>query len=419
MPVYLVQTVFGIFLLDQASGVIGKQLTYPDVGASILETNALNKGIPTENLRRAIEGVEQSATDIVVVESSAMARALSALTKTPVRVEENSATAKLFRTTLDRHLLETGIVASEGNTMLFKHEVAVSLAKSAVSTATEAKDLLVKHAIDAVGEIDKSINIATMRLREWYSLHHSTLSGLIEDQEQFVRAVIACMGRQHVTEDRLRSAGLPDALIQSVIDRLDDDIGADFDEADLTIINRLAGTIQGLYDTRRELEKYIESMMKRVAPNMISLVGPMVGARLISLAGTIRNLAQKPSSTVQVYGAEKALFRSLKTGTDPPKHGVIYQVPEVYSAPYWQRGKIARALAGKLSIAAKIDAYSRRDAGTELRGAFERRLEEIRKHDPEAPKKEPQKRVGGRQVRAPPPRRSRGRPQRRWEGRRQ
>jgi len=413
-----VQTVFGIFLLDQASAVIGRQLTYPDVGTSILETNALNKGTPTENLRRVIEGLERLATDTIVVESSAMARALSGLTKTPVRVEENSATVKLFRTTLDRQLQETGIVTSEDDTMQFKHDVAVSLAKSAVSTATEAKDLLVKHAIDAVGEIDRSINITTMRLREWYSLHHSSLSGLIDDQELFVRTVIACKSRQQVTEDRLRSAGLPDALIQSVINRINDDIGADFDEADLGIINRLAGTIQGLYDTRRELEKYIESMMRRVAPNITSLAGPMVGARLISLAGTIHDLAQKPSSTVQVYGAEKALFRSLKTGTDPPKHGVIYQVPEVYSAPYWQRGKIARALAGKLTIAAKIDAYSRRNAGPELRGAFERRLEEIRKHNPEAPKREPQKRAVGRQVRTPP-RRSRGRPQTKREGRRQ
>ncbi|MGY5871810.1 MAG: C/D box methylation guide ribonucleoprotein complex aNOP56 subunit, partial [Candidatus Thorarchaeota archaeon] len=121
------------------------------------------------------------------------------------------------------------------------------------------------------------------------------------------------------------------------------------------------------------------------------LVGPLVGARLISLAGSLKDLARKPSSTVQVFGAEKALFRAIKTGADPPKHGIIYRVSEINSAPYWQRGKIARALAGKLSIAARIDAYSDRNIGTSLREDFLERVEEIKKQNPNAPPPKPPK----------------------------
>ena len=105
----------------------------------------------------------------------------------------------------------------------------------------------------------------------------------------------------------------------------------------------------------------------------------------------MKELARKPSSTIQVFGAEKALFRSIKTGADPPKHGIIYRVPEVNTAPFWQRGKIARSLAGKLSIAARIDAYSDRDTGSSLREQFLTRVEEIRKQNPEAPPPKPPK----------------------------
>jgi len=133
--------------------------------------------------------------------------------------------------------------------------------------------------------------------------------------------------------------------------------------------------------------------MDSVAPNITALVGPMVGARLISLAGSLKELAKKPSSTVQIYGAEKALFRSLKTGTDPPKHGIIYQVPEVHSAPFWQRGKIARALAGKIAIAARIDAYSKRNIGSDLKKKFLERVGEIQRQNAEEPPPRPAKKV--------------------------
>jgi nucleolar protein 56 len=285
--------------------------------------------------------------------------------------------------------------------------VALTVAKAAVVEAGEEKDILVKHAVDTIGEIDKSVNVLTMRLREVYSIHHPSLSRLVEDNRQFVQAVKNCGGRSQINEDALTSSGLSDSLVKSIMENLDEDlsdslvksimenldedIGAEFQDADIAILRKLAERIVSLYEMRHELEEYLSGLMDTLAPNITALVGPLVGARLISLAGSLMELARKPSSAVQIFGAEKALFRSLKTGASPPKHGVIFQVSEIHAAPYWQRGKIARALAGKLSIAARIDAYSERDIGEDLRARFNKRVEEIRRLYPEAPPPKPPK----------------------------
>ncbi|MCL1978773.1 MAG: ribosomal biogenesis protein, partial [Methanomassiliicoccaceae archaeon] len=114
------------------------------------------------------------------------------------------------------------------------------------------------------------------------------------------------------------------------------------------------------------------------------------------LAGGLGRLSTLPSSTVQLLGAEKAMFRHLRSGKRPPKHGVIYQHPDVHRSPYWQRGKIARALAGKVLIAAKIDANKGEFRGDALKEDFETRVEDIRKRYPEAPKKKQSQGASGK-----------------------
>ena len=118
--------------------------------------------------------------------------------------------------------------------------------------------------------------------------------------------------------------------------------------------------------------------MKDVTPNMSSLIGPTLSAKLISIAGSLDHLAKMPASTLQVLGAEKALFRALKTGARPPKHGIIFQYAAIHQAPRWQRGKIARALSGKLSIAARIDAFKGEFRGEALKRGLEKRIDEIK-----------------------------------------
>jgi nucleolar protein 56 len=130
--------------------------------------------------------------------------------------------------------------------------------------------------------------------------------------------------------------------------------------------------------------------MDEIAPNTRTLVGSLLGARLIAIAGGLNNLAKMPASTVQVLGAEKALFRTLKTGARPPKHGLLFQHTLVHDANPWQRGKIARALAGKLAIAARTDAFSGKYIGYRLQLSLEKRVKEIQERYKNAPlKKKP------------------------------
>nr|3GQU_A Chain A, Nop5p Protein [Pyrococcus horikoshii]3GQX_A Chain A, NOP5P PROTEIN [Pyrococcus horikoshii]3GQX_B Chain B, NOP5P PROTEIN [Pyrococcus horikoshii] len=142
------------------------------------------------------------------------------------------------------------------------------------------------------------------------------------------------------------------------------------------------------------LEDYIDKAMDDVAPNLKALVGAKLGARLISLAGGLKELAMLPSSTIQVLGAEKALFRHLRTGAKPPKHGVIYQYPAINRSPWWQRGKIARALAGKLAIAARVDYFSGEYIAEELKKELEARIKEIKEKYPRPPKRRKEERKG-------------------------
>jgi nucleolar protein 56 len=153
-------------------------------------------------------------------------------------------------------------------------------------------------------------------------------------------------------------------------------------------ISQLASFGVEILKIKDNLEKYIEESMKDVAPNLQTLVGSLLGARLISLAGNLENLAKRSSGTVQVLGAEKALFRHLRSGEDPPKHGVIFQSPLIHSAKLHQRGKIARALAGKLSIAARVDYFSGEFIGPTLVNNLEKRIVEIQEAFPEPTEKQ-------------------------------
>ncbi|MFW9798236.1 MAG: C/D box methylation guide ribonucleoprotein complex aNOP56 subunit [Candidatus Thorarchaeota archaeon] len=409
MPVYLTLTAFGVFALDEKGNVTSKHLFYPDPDLAATSLMAINDESIPSTINSYLNGLKEKD---LIVEDALFARALSKITGLEVRVKEGNA-PRWFRDGQDDFLIKEEIVASQEDVALFRREVSIALAKTKVSAASEEKDLLIKNAIDAVDEIDKSINVLIMRLREWYSLHHPSLNRLVEEQEQFAKVLSACAGKSNITKKCLESAGLPTQLVEQVIKALTGDIGAELQDSDLVVITSLARSVDGLYQMRTELEGYTSSMMEVVAPNISALAGPMIGARLISLAGSLKELARKPSSTIQVFGAEKALFRSLKTGADPPKHGIIYRVPEVNTAPFWQRGKIARSLAGKLSIAARIDAYSDRDAGTSLREQFLTRVEEIRRQNPEAPPPKPPK-----PKTAPKKKRERkGRPKRKRGGR--
>jgi nucleolar protein 56 len=234
-------------------------------------------------------------------------------------------------------------------------------------SASEDKHLI--QAINSIDEIDETISKLIERIREWYALYFPEME-IIKNNETYIRLISQNKSKEKIMEAK------PEAFPDNSLD-LDEDINPQ----DLDIMNKYANSIFELQQTRKDIEEYIDEKMESIAPNLKLIVGSSLGAKLISHAGGLKRLATYPSSTVQIMGAEKALFRHLKSGDRPPKYGLIYQHPQVRGAKWWNRGKIARMLAGKISLAVRRDVFTK----TFDEKAFEdfiEKVEEIEKNNP-------------------------------------
>ncbi|MEE3490228.1 MAG: ATP-binding protein [Methanobrevibacter sp.] len=234
-------------------------------------------------------------------------------------------------------------------------------------SASEDKHLI--QAINSIDEIDESISKLIERIREWYALYFPEMD-TIKNNETYIRLISQNKSKEEIIKAK------PDAFPGDIID-LDEDINP----IDLEIMNNYAKSIHEMQQTRRDIEDYIDAKMESLAPNLRLLVGSSLGAKLISHAGGIKRLAMYPSSTIQIMGAEKALFRHLKSGDRPPKYGLIYQHPQVRGAKWWNRGKIARMLAGKISLAVRRDVFTK-TFDENVSNEFIEKVEEIEKNNP-------------------------------------
>lgn len=220
------------------------------------------------------------------------------------------------------------------------------------------EDLLIMQAINSIEEINKAINMLSKRLREWYELYNPEFSKSLESHEKFVELIL-----EKDKEELLRQINLKKEL----------SMGADLKESDLNAVKNLAAQIRSLFGLKTKQEAYLESMMKSYCPNITAIAGSIIAAKLLEHARSLKKLAEFPSSTVQLLGAEKALFRHMKTGSKCPKYGVIINHPLVSNAGK-DKGKASRALADKLSIAAKVDLFKGEFIGDKLKKGLEERF---------------------------------------------
>ncbi|MBU0472305.1 MAG: hypothetical protein KKF89_01335 [Nanoarchaeota archaeon] len=220
-----------------------------------------------------------------------------------------------------------------------------------------SEDNYIINAINNIDELTKTANTLTKRLRDWYALCLPELSKRIADNETFVKLVIS--------KDRKE-------LFQEL--KIKESMGKDLDKRELKPVKELALQIKSIYSLRDELKKYLETIMSSYCKNLFSVTGALLGAKLIEEAGSLKRLAMMPSSTVQLLGAEKALFRHLKTGARPPKHGTILQHTLVSSAKKNVRGRAARSVADKISMAVKTDYFKGKFIGDRLNKELEEKL---------------------------------------------
>ena len=294
-----------------------------------------------------------------------------------LEVEEDEEKEK-FEEDKVNYLIRGGLCSSEEEALEKIREVALKVAKEKLKETSARLDLHIIQSINALEELDKIINLMGMRVKEWYSLHFPELKNIISDLKTYCKLIETIGSREGNFEEFAISLGLSKAKALAIEKSSKESKGGDISLEHLKLIKALASETLKLIDIREDLAESIEKTMRRIAPNLTSLAGALVGARLIAKAGGLDKLARLPASTIQVLGAEKALFRALKTRSKPPKHGVIFQHPLIHSSPKKLRGKMARALATKLAIAARLD-YFKGEKDDRLKKDLEERVKEIRR----------------------------------------
>jgi len=256
-------------------------------------------------------------------------------------------------------------------------DFAIKISSIRVKQASERLDLHIIQAINALDELDKTINVLAGRMREWYGLHFPELDNLIQSLTAYAQIVSSSGSRDNISKQILQATGIQERKSEIIISAAQRSRGGDITSENLSLVKRLADQVIQQSELRDILANQIEATMGTVAPNIKELLTASVGARIIAKAGSLQKLATLPASTIQILGAEKALFRSLKTGANPPKHGMIFQYPLIHAAPKWQRGKIARAVASKVAIAARIDAYRHAEKDPAIAERLSKRISEI------------------------------------------
>jgi nucleolar protein 56 len=253
------------------------------------------------------------------------------------------------------------------------------LTRQGIREKSEKKDQMLTQAIMVLDDLDKTYNLFTNRVKEWYGLYFPELASLLGDNDTYVRLVTSLLTRESFTMERLENEGIASEKAKQIAHIAQTSMGGQIDLADLKEIQNFTLQIQQLSRRRHPLEQYIHQVMSEIAPNLLDITGPTLGARLIALVGGLEQLAKKSASKIQVLGAEKALYRSFKTGTKPPKHGVIFQHPSIHQAPRRVRGKIARVLAAKIAIASRMDCYGSGLKSDVLKADLEQRVDAIKK----------------------------------------
>jgi nucleolar protein 56 len=282
-----------------------------------------------------------------------------------VLTESSSKEEQFIKENLKNLAVKYNFVKDQEEFSQFFSKVNIELTKSKIKKSVE-RDKLVIHINGAIEEIDRSLNVFIERLREIYGLHFPEMNRIINDHEKFLKIVETSGSRENIENQELKQLA-PKSM------------GMSFRKEDIETVRSFAMEIGRLLKLKNEMGKYMESMLKEVAPNSTDIGGAVLVAKLISKAGGLEKLARMTSNTIQLLGSERALFRSLHSqGKIPsPKYGYIVTHSLVQNSPPELRGKVARVLASKLSIAVKMDYYSKEYRGEKLKKELQERIKEI------------------------------------------
>ncbi len=344
-------TELGVIIVSEEDGTVAKTFAFEDPVPDYLEIkegraprSCSGLGPYLESLNTAVYTGDDALLSVLKRES-VDAQAL--------RGQE----AEDARASKQQMIISSGLASDARDAISKLRDFAMGLSSSKVTEISGSSDLHVIQAVNSLDEIDKVANALSSRTREWYGLHFPELENMVDSIEGYARIVLAGR-RDGLTAESFEAAGFPSEKTEMLLVAASNSRGGEIADQSLEMVQTMAGQLISFYDLRRRLEALVEREMGTVAPNLAAILGTALSARMLARIGSIKKMASLPASTIQVLGAERALFRSLKTGSEPPKHGLLFQHPLVHAAPRWQRGKIARAIAAKAVIAARVDVYS-------------------------------------------------------------
>lgn len=301
-----------------------------------------------------------------------LGNAIGKLPGLEIKAVADSSTTDVYRA-IRTHLtsLIPGLLPSDVHTMSLG--LSHSLSRHKLKFSPDKVDSMIIQAIALLDDLDKELNQYAMRVKEWYGWHFPEMAKIINDNAAYSRVILKAGMRTNFAETDLADI-LPEEIETAVKAAADVSMGTEVTDEDMDNIKALAEQVVSFSEYRQQLSSYLSARMHAIAPNLTTLVGELVGARLIAHSGSLMNLAKSPASTIQILGAEKALFRALKTKHDTPKYGLIYHASLVGQASGRNKGKVARMLAAKTALGLRIDSLS--DWGTQGEGEVNEPTEE-------------------------------------------
>uniref|UniRef100_A0A914KMQ8 Nop domain-containing protein n=1 Tax=Meloidogyne incognita TaxID=6306 RepID=A0A914KMQ8_MELIC len=335
---------------------------FKSIAEAVNNATNISEGKLSKSLKRILKkSVEEEGEKLAVADTQ-----LGTLIKNSLEIKclHNTAISELMRTiraNMDT-LIDDESIAKEIATM--RLGVSHAIGRYKVKFNPEKIDTMIVQAVSLLDDLDKELNNYVMRCREWYGWHFPELGKLITDAQAYAKCVKIIGMRQNAQTAKLETV-LPAELVDQVRSEAEISMGTDITELDLANIGELCDQIIELGQYRAQLHEYLKNRMSALAPNLTVLLGELVGARLVSKAGSLMALAKCPASTVQILGAEKALFRALKTKKDTPKYGIIYHAQLITQSGQKSKGKIARKLAAKVALATRIDALCDESLGSQ------------------------------------------------------
>lgn len=363
MKAFITTTSFGFIATDEEFNVVDKFL-FEKKQIEILE-KIQQKQIIEEELELITRLSEKY--DEIIIETLKTKSSYEIDEKEKISVEKTTVHGDYIREHFDEVLTQL----TDANIRKTMNETYNEITSEKIRESIKTNDVMIVETINSLEEIEDTAGKLIERLREWCTPYLPEMEKL-HNHELYSKVIATQTSRENII-----NSGILDNTHVSLSENYDVDIS----ESDLEIIKSFANSVYSLYESKNELEEYIDEKIKEVAPNMYDVAGANLAAKLIAHTNGLENLAKLPSSTIQIIGAEKAIFRHLKTGENPPKHGLIFQHPSIRGSNWWVRGKLARAVASKITIAARKDAFSN-EYDPNLKVELDERIEEIKKSHP-------------------------------------